>query len=67
MKIDNTARNAEIVRRRRRGEFPWKITKEMGLSRNTVIGACHRAGIVKADNRRATEARFAERGASVDN
>lgn len=41
----NEARNAEIVRRRKAGEWPTDIAKAMGLSRNVVIGVCNRAGL----------------------
>ena len=41
----NEARNAEIIRRRKAGEWPTDIAKAMGLSRNVVIGVCNRAGL----------------------
>lgn len=45
----NQERNAEIVRRREAGEWPTEIAQAMGLSRNTVIGVCHRAGLQRTD------------------
>lgn len=41
----NFARNAEIVRRRRAGEWPRAIARSLGLSHNVVIGVCNRAGL----------------------
>lgn len=41
----NAARNAEIIRRRRAGEWPTEIAKAMGIGRNMVIGVCHRNGL----------------------
>jgi DNA-binding CsgD family transcriptional regulator len=44
-------RNAEIIRRRKAGELPYQIAAAMGLTRNTVIGVCNRAGLSSRDNR----------------
>jgi len=44
----NEERNAEIIRRRRAGALPRDIAKIMNLSRNVVIGVCHRAGLSDA-------------------
>lgn len=41
----NPNRNAEIIRRRTAGEWPRAIAKDMGLTPNTVIGVCNRAGL----------------------
>ena len=41
----NSLRNAEIIRRRKAGEWPAEISRSMGLGRNTVIGVCYRAGL----------------------
>jgi hypothetical protein len=42
----NAERNAEIVRRRKDGQWPRQIADEMGLpSKNIVIGVCNRAGL----------------------
>lgn len=38
-------RNAEIVRRRKAGEWPRAIARSMGISHNVVIGVCNRAGL----------------------
>ena len=42
-------RNAEIVARRRAGEWPSDIAQAMGISRNVVIGVCNRAGLASAE------------------
>ncbi len=47
--MSNAGRNAEIIRKRKAGEFPHNIAQEMGLTKNTVIGVCWRAGIIKDD------------------
>lgn len=52
-------RNAEIVRRREAGEYPWQIAEAMSLSRNAVLGVCFRAGVTRDDN---ATARFAKHG-----
>lgn len=57
----NEERNAEILRRRRAGEFPSDIAKSMGLSRNAVIGVCGRAGVALFD-RRASLSKHISRG-----
>jgi transposase len=44
----NDERNAEIIRRRKAGEWPRAIAKDMGLSHNVVIGVCNRAGLCDA-------------------
>ena len=49
MKI-HVERNAKIIALRKGGLFPWEIAKELGLSRNTVIGVCNRAGLAKPGN-----------------
>jgi hypothetical protein len=41
----NEERNAEIIRRRKAGEWPRAIARSMGLSPNAVIGVCNRAGL----------------------
>lgn len=45
--MDNTERNAEIIRRRLAGEGPRSIARAMGLTAQTVAGALHRAGLTK--------------------
>lgn len=35
----------EIIRRRQLGEWPTDIARALGVSRNTVIGVCFRAGL----------------------
>jgi hypothetical protein len=46
----NADRNAQIIALRQAGKFPWEIADQMGLSKNTVIGVCFRAGIAKPGN-----------------
>lgn len=41
----NEARNAEIIRLRKSGIWPRDIAKQMGLTKNVVIGVCFRAGL----------------------
>lgn len=41
----NAERNAKIVAMRRKGMWPAQIAKELGISRNAVIGVCNRAGL----------------------
>jgi hypothetical protein len=42
----NAERNAEIIRRRKDGQWPRQIADEMGLpSKSIVIGVCNRAGL----------------------
>jgi len=43
--MENEARNAEIIRRRRAGVGPREIARQMGLSPNVVAGVVHRAGL----------------------
>ena len=59
----NVERNAEIIRRRKAGEYPRQIAKAMGLTRNVVIGVCHRAGLQAPDGQRT----MAPRGEEVAN
>lgn len=47
--MSNEARNAEIIERRKRGEWPSEIRRAMGLSRNVVAGALNRAGLCDPD------------------
>jgi hypothetical protein len=55
----NAERDAEIIRRRKAGEWPTEIARELGLTRNTVIGALNRAGMCSADvDRSAIAKRF---------
>lgn len=49
----NQARNNEIIRRRKAGEWPRAIARDMGLSHNVVIGVCNRAGLCDFDAGRA--------------
>lgn len=59
-------RNAEIIRRRKAGEWPTQIAKAMGLSRNTVIGALNRAGMCSPDTDRSIPRKmFGARGEAV--
>jgi len=46
----NTERNAKIIALRKGGMYPWEIAAELGVSRNTVIGVCNRAGLAKPGN-----------------
>lgn len=62
----NTERNAEIIRRRRAGEFPTDIAKALGVSRNAVIGVCHKAGLHRFDQQ-ASLKRHASRGEARHN
>lgn len=45
MKPDNSERNARIIEMRKAGKFPREIAKALGVTRNVVIGALHRAGL----------------------
>lgn len=47
---DNTARNAEIVRLRKAGLWPTQIARQLGLTRNAVIGVLFRAGLSDPDH-----------------
>ncbi len=58
-------RNAEIVRRRKSGEWPHAIARAMGLSHNAVIGVCNRAGLSKPENYRAEVLRGEELSAAI--
>lgn len=42
---ENSARNADIRRLRREGLFPRAISKQLGLTRNAVIGVLNRSGL----------------------
>jgi hypothetical protein len=56
-------RNAEICRLRGEGLWPTEIAKRLGVSRNTVIGVCFRAGLNSSDvDRSAIAQRFTPRG-----
>ena len=55
--MSNAERNAEIIRRRSAGELPYQIAEALGVTRNTVIGVCNRAGLCGVEegaNARAT-------------
>lgn len=41
-------RNAEIIRRRKEGQAPIAIARAMKITKNTVLGVCHRAGLSSA-------------------
>ena len=43
--IRNAERNEKIISLRKAGKLPFEISRELGLSRNVVIGVCHRAGL----------------------
>lgn len=60
--MKNAERNAEIIRRRRRGDYPWQIGEALGISRLVVIGVCNRAGICKRDADAAKMARDTAKG-----
>lgn len=44
----NPERNAEIIRRRKSGQAPIAIARDMKVSRNTVLGVCRRAGLTSS-------------------
>ncbi len=52
----NRERNAEIVRRRDGGQFPWQIADDMDLTRNVVLGVCWRANLKRDDASAAMQA-----------
>lgn len=42
---DFTERNAEIIRRAKAGQSRGRIGRDMGLTKNQVVGVCHRAKV----------------------
>lgn len=61
--MSKTGRNAEIIRRRKAGQYPSDIARAMDLTRNTVIGVCWREGLTFNDRQESSNAhRMAVRG-----
>ena len=51
--VQNPERNAEIVALRKRKWSPAEIARHLGVSRNVVIGVCHRAGLTDSNSPKA--------------